>query len=425
MSKETEELVDYEDVDETIEQPETNLEEKTKGHHVGLHASGFKDFLLKKELYRAITQCGFEHPSEVQQETLPQAIIGSDILCQAKSGMGKTAVFVLSILQQLEIDPEDNDYKGPQVIVISHTRELAFQTKNEFARFSKFLPHIRAMEIIGGIPVRDQRKDLLEKKPHIIVATPGRLNQLINEKKINMKEVKHFIIDECDRVLKELSMRRDVQKIFLSTPYDKQVMMFTATLPKEVKSVCKKFMTNPIEIYVDDETKLTLHGLRQHYLKLEEKQKTQKLMDLLDALEFNQVVIFVGTTKRAEALNDLLNEVNFPSFTIHSRLPQKDRIERYQKFKDFDARILVSTDVFGRGIDIERVNIVINYDMPEDSDSYLHRVGRAGRFGTKGLTITFCSSENDSTVLHEVQSRFEVNITELPETIDITSYMNI
>merc|ERR1711881_796406 len=196
------------------------------------------------------------------------------------------------------------------------------------------------------------------------------------------------------------------------------------TLGTEIRGVCKKFMQEPHEIFVDDEAKLTLHGLLQYYCKLDEKEKNRKLNDLLDALEFNQVVIFVKSVQRAVALDKLLVECNFPSISIHSGLSQEDRIARYKQFKEFQKRIMVSTDLFGRGIDIERVNIVINYDMPSDSDSYLHRVGRAGRFGTKGLAITFSGTEDDAAVLKQVQDRFEVNIGEMPSQIDTTSYLN-
>merc|ERR1711937_553583 len=208
------------------------------------------------------------------------------------------------------------------------------------------------------------------------------------------------------------------------TPKKKQVMMFSATMTKETREVGKKFMTDPHEISIDDESKLTLHGLLQYFVKLEEKEKNRKLNDLLDALEFNQVVIFVKSVQRAIALDKLLVECNFPSIAIHSGLNQEDRISRYKQFKDFQKRIMVSTDLFGRGIDIERVNIVINYDMPDDSDSYLHRVGRAGRFGTKGLALSFVGSDDDAEVMKKVQERFEVNIGEMPAQIDTTSYLN-
>ncbi|PIL30879.1 transporter [Ganoderma sinense ZZ0214-1] len=218
-------------------------------------------------------------------------------------------------------------------------------------------------------------------------------------------------------------MRRDVQEIFRATPHHKQVMMFSATLAKEIRITCKKFMANPLEIFVDDETKLTLHGLQQHYVKLEEVGKNRKLNELLDTLDFNQVVIFVKSVARAIELDKLLVSCNFPSIAIHSGLVQEERISRYTAFKAFEKRILVATDIFGRGIDVERVNIVVNYDCPPDADSYLHRVGRAGRFGTKGLAITFVSSESDQQVMAAIQSRFEVAVPELPDHIDPASYM--
>ena len=189
-------------------------------------------------------------------------------------------------------------------------------------------------------------------------------------------------------------------------------------------------MSQPMEIDVDDEKKLTLHGLQQYYMELEEDQKNRKLNDLLDALEFNQVIIFVSKVYRAQALNDLLVKCNFPSICIHSGMKQDVRVEKYKAFKEGQKRILVATDLVARGIDIERVNIVINYDMPETdekhgqgADTYLHRVGRAGRFGTKGLGITFVASEKDSEVLNQVQERFDVDIKPLPDEIDASSYM--
>ena len=175
-------------------------------------------------------------------------------------------------------------------------------------------------------------------------------------------------------------------------------------------------------MYVD-ETKLTLHGLQQYYVKLKDSEKNKKLIDLLDILEFNQVVIFVKSVQRCIALAQLLIDQNFPAICIHRNMSQEDRLQRYQQFKDFAKRILVATNLFGRGMDIERVNIVFNYDMSESSDTYLHRVARAGRFGTKGLAITFVSEEEDAKVLNDVQQRFDVDIPELPDEIDMSSYI--
>merc|ERR1711912_148001 len=390
-----------------------------KGGYAAIHASGFRDLLLKPELLRAITDCGFEHPSEVQHECIPQAILGMDVLCQAKSGMGKTAVFVLSTLQQI-VDPVDGQVC---TIILCHTRELAFQISKEYERFSKYLTGIKCGVFFGGMPIEKDRETLRTNTPHVVVGTPGRILALIRGRELTLKNVKHFVLDECDKMLGQLDMRRDVQDIFRSTPHEKQVMMFSATLSKEIRPVCKKFMQDPMEVYVDDEAKLTLHGLQQHYVKLKDAEKNRKLFELLDVLEFNQVVIFVKSVQRCVALAQLLIEQNFPAIAIHRGMTQEERLSRYQQFKDFQKRILVATNLFGRGMDIERVNIVFNYDMPEDTDMYLHRVARAGRFGTKGLAITFVSSDEDAAVLNKVQERFDVQISELPDELDVSTYM--
>lgn len=416
-------LLDYEDEEQAEQQTadgatEAAPKKEVKGSYVSIHSSGFRDFLLKPEILRAIVDCGFEHPSEVQHECIPQAVLGMDILCQAKSGMGKTAVFVLATLQQLE--PSENHV---YVLVMCHTRELAFQISKEYERFSKYMAGVRVSVFFGGMPIQKDEEVLKTACPHIVVGTPGRILALVNSKKLNLKHLKHFILDECDKMLESLDMRRDVQEIFRNTPHGKQVMMFSATLSKEIRPVCKKFMQDPMEVYVDDEAKLTLHGLQQHYVKLKENEKNKKLFELLDVLEFNQVVIFVKSVQRCVALAQLLTDQNFPAIGIHRNMTQDERLTRYQQFKDFQKRILVATNLFGRGMDIERVNIVFNYDMPEDSDTYLHRVARAGRFGTKGLAITMVSDENDAKILNEVQDRFDVNITELPEEIELSTYI--
>uniref|UniRef100_A0A7S4TAT1 RNA helicase n=1 Tax=Alexandrium monilatum TaxID=311494 RepID=A0A7S4TAT1_9DINO len=420
-----EELPDFDEEEHAEQQKDGKEEPKEagadgkKGSYAAIHASGFRDFLLKPELLRAIVDCGFEHPSEVQHECIPQAILGTDVLCQAKSGMGKTAVFVLACLQQL-----DASEKAVRTLVVCHTRELAYQIKHEFDRFAKYFQDVKTGVVYGGIPIARDREMLRDSCPHVLIGTPGRVLGLLRDKDLKLDKLTQFVLDECDKCLDKLDMRKDVQQIFVETPKKKQVMMFSATMSPDTRSLCKKFMQDPHEIRVDEESKLTLHGLLQYYVNLAEKEKNRKLNDLLDALEFNQVVIFVKSVQRAIALDKLLVECNFPSIAIHSGLSQEDRIARYKQFKEFQKRIMVSTDLFGRGIDIERVNIVINYDMPDDSDSYLHRVGRAGRFGTKGLAITFVCGDDDAAVLKKVQERFEVNVGQMPATIDTTSYLN-
>ncbi|XP_049495981.1 ATP-dependent RNA helicase DDX39A isoform X2 [Panthera uncia] len=234
------ELLDYEEDEEPQAPPESTPappKKDVKGSYVSIHSSGFRDFLLKPELLRAIVDCGFEHPSEVQHECIPQAILGMDVLCQAKSGMGKTAVFVLATLQQIE--PVNGQVT---VLVMCHTRELAFQISKEYERFSKYMPSVKVSVFFGGLSIKKDEEVLKKNCPHVVVGTPGRILALVRNRSLNLKNVKHFVLDECDKMLEQLDMRRDVQEIFRLTPHEKQCMMFSATLSKEIRPVCRKFM---------------------------------------------------------------------------------------------------------------------------------------------------------------------------------------
>ncbi|KAE8718434.1 DEAD-box ATP-dependent RNA helicase 56 [Hibiscus syriacus] len=362
-----EELLDYEEEDEKApDSVSTKAADSAKKGYVGIHSSGFRDFLLKPELLRAIVDSGFEHPSEgkvrklmsdfnicshcfyihhfnkktVQHECIPQAILGMDVICQAKSGMGKAAVFVLSTLQQIE--PVAGQVAA---LVLCHTRELAYQICHEFERFSTYLPDIKVAVFYGGVNIKVHKDLLKNERPHV-VGTPGRILALTRDKDLSLKNVRHAILDECDKMLESLGMPSN-------------------------------FLLSAVDILL----------------------------------------------LRAAELNKLLVECNFPSICIHSGMSQEERLTRYKSVKEGHKRILVATDLVGRGIDIERVNIVINYDMPDSADTYLHRVGRAGRFGTKGLAITCVSSASDSDVLN--QERLEVDIKELPEQIDTSTYSKI
>merc|ERR1712187_402854 len=225
---------------------------------------------------------------------------------------GKTAVFVLACLQQI-----DASEKAVKVLVVCHTRELAYQIKHEFDRFAKYFADVKTGVVYGGMPMGKDRDLLKDSCPHVLIGTPGRVLGLLREKDLKLEKLTQFVLDECDKCLDKLDMRKDVQQIFVETPKKKQVMMFSATMSKETRELCKKFMQDPHEISVD-ESKLTLHGLLQYFVKLTEKEKNRKLNDLLEALEFNQVVIFVKSVQRAIALDKLLVECSFPSIAIHS-----------------------------------------------------------------------------------------------------------
>eukprot|EP00004_Rigifila_ramosa_P008696 TRINITY_DN19_c0_g1_i4.p1 TRINITY_DN19_c0_g1~~TRINITY_DN19_c0_g1_i4.p1 ORF type:complete len:400 (+),score=92.58 TRINITY_DN19_c0_g1_i4:47-1201(+) len=243
-------LVDFqEEEDDIVETVPAAAEQKPKKEgYSGAHASSFRDLLLKPELLQAITKHGFEHPSEVQQECIPQAILGGDVLCQAKSGMGKTAVFVLSTLQQIK--PVAGEV---HVLVLCHTRELAYQIASEYNRFAENFDGIRTEVIYGGVNIVTQRQMLASNPPNIIVGTPGRVLQLAREGALKLNKIKHFVLDECDKILDSVDMRADIQDVFKMTPHSKQVMMFSATLSKATRVTCKKFMQNVSSFFFSDQ----------------------------------------------------------------------------------------------------------------------------------------------------------------------------
>ena len=419
MSKPNEDMLEY----------SSDGESKTKGNkakttrragaqkaqsQTTTHASTFKDFHLKEELIRATGEAGFENPSEVQCEGIPFIIYGDDLICQAKSGMGKTAVFVLGVLQAIDLSGDPF-----QSLILCHTRELAYQIAKEFERLGKYLPDLRVAQIYGGVNEDAQILSLKNSPPQIIVGTPGRTLSLIQSKHIKVDKLKFFIIDECDKVLEKNDMRQTVQKIYVQTNHKKQVLMFTATLNEKITVTIKKFMREtPKMIIINEEKNLTLHGLQQFYLKVTEQMKNKILFSILQKVSFDQVIIFCSKVDRAKFLDKILQDMGFESLAIHSDLTQGERIEFYNKFKKGEKRIIVTTDLLARGIDIERVNLVINYDMPETSDTYLHRVGRAGRYKTRGNSVSFVVEANDQKVLQEIQERFVVQVEELPEQFD-------
>jgi ATP-dependent RNA helicase UAP56/SUB2 len=396
-------------------------------------ASNFKDFLLKPEILKAIQESGFEHPSRVQEETIPQATMGHDCVVQAKSGMGKTLVFVTTVLHRLKVSDQTL-----QCIVVEPTKDLVTQVAKDFQRFSTHMPDVVIQKVVGGVDLRTQKTALKENPPHIIVATPGRLSQLVEDSTLDLSKITMFVVDEVDKVLEKADMRMQVQKAFIKTPQNKQVLMLSATLADDMKKVVARYVRDPKEILLEPD-KLTLHGLKQFYVALPAEAKNRKLIDLLDNLQFNQVMIFVSTKQRADALNRILNENDFPSACLHGGMGTHDRDRQYLAFKSgMDKRLLVTTDVCARGIDVEKVNIVINYDFPVAqpdeqnpkltpdeiaADTYLHRVGRAGRFGNRGLAVSFLESDADRRVFDIVQSRFKVQIEELPDEIDPAAHM--
>lgn len=369
----------------------------------------FKDFLLRDELLQSIHDVQFEHPSIVQQLTIPKAIMGVDILCQAKSGTGKTAVFVLSTLQQFIFVPKETS-----ILVIAHSKELVKQIEAEYRRFCKHMPDVTVRSFTGKTDLLSDIKALESAMPTVFVGTIGRTLDLVDRKIAVFRHLKHFVVDEADEILLRLKTRYNLQRILYRTPLAKQTMLFSATMGVEVKEDCLKFLRNPHVVNVD-ENKLTLHGLEQFYKHIDEAQKCSYLVSLLDRINFTQVVIFVEDKDRADHLSNFLEIEKFPSMKIHSGIESKTRDENFNLFREGKARILVTTNLMARGIDVADVNVVVNFDMPDSADTYLHRVGRAGRFETKGMAVSFIESEKDKEVLKDIQARFEVDVKMIEE----------
>lgn len=385
------ELIDYDDTD------------TGKQQSMATTTANFNDFLLRDEIMKIIGEVAFEHPSEVQQKCIPKAILGVDVLCQAKSGTGKTAVFVISTLQQFTA------VKGETaVIVIVHTREMAMQVRDEYRRFLKYFGDVRAECFLGGVPVIEDAEKL-RVAPAIAIGTPGRMHDLVQRGLLKTKSVKFFVVDEVDQIIGDLKMRWDVQRIFTSCEKEKQCIFLSATL-SEVREDCLKFLRDPHEIIIE-EKKLTLHGLSQFYSIVNDK--LSALSSLLDNTDFNQCIVFIRNKDEAKRICAALKRLGFPTVEIHSGMSVEDRRNNFNSFKKLNFRILVSTDLMSRGIDVQDINLVVNCDVPDSPDTYLHRVGRAGRFETVGTAVTFLSNDYDKAVINEVQKKFEVEIKEM------------
>ncbi|KAG0082634.1 Suppressor of the cold-sensitive snRNP biogenesis mutant brr1-1 [Podila epicladia] len=394
-----------------------NPETKEKPSHDSASTATFRDFLLKPELIRALIDCDLEKPSEVQQNCLQHSFYGTDTLCRANSGTGKTTAFVLSTLQQLH--PVDGEVSA---IVLCDTSMLVHQIKGEYTRLGKYLPDIRIGVFDSKTSLAADEKVLKDVAlcPHIAVGIPARFKNLIALGLLQAENIKHVVLDECDKIMEDDGMRLNVYDIFKKVPRTRQVLMFGATMNDQLRNRCKKLMHNPQEISVDDDDaadRTLHHSFRQYYLNLTEREKIQKLGNLLYELEFNQVCIFVQSSNRAEKLDKILQEACLPSTSDHSQLTPGTRITRFKDFKEFKKRIVVSTDTLSRCVDVSRVNVVVNYDFPQDADTYFSRVGRAGRFGTKGIAISFVSSDDNRAVLRSVHDRFRITILEMPANV--------
>ena len=362
---------------------------------------------LSIPILRGIYSYGFEKPSPIQKKAIIPILQGKDIIAQAQSGTGKSGAFVIGALESIT-----EKHNCTQVVVLSPTRELARQSLNVIKQIGT-MTKIRSQLLIGGTPTEIDI-DLLEKNvPHIISGCPGRIFDMIRRKHLRMETVKFIILDEADEMLSQ-GFKEQIYKIFQPLDNNVQIGLFSATLPKEIESLTSRFMRNPIKILVKQEL-LTLQGISQFYVALgNDSDKYDTLKDIFSTLIISQAIIYCNSIKRVIDLYDAMTHDEFPVEHIHGDMEEEQRRTIYENFKSGTCRVLVSTDLFSRGIDVQQVSIVINFDLPKNIHTYLHRIGRSGRWGRKGTAINF-TSRRDFNRIKEIEEYYSTEVKELPQ----------
>ncbi|KFA79067.1 hypothetical protein S40288_08149 [Stachybotrys chartarum IBT 40288] len=372
----------------------------------------FENFALKRDLLMGIFEAGFEKPSPIQEEAVPVALTGRDILARAKNGTGKTAAFVIPALER--INPKVSKI---QCLILVPTRELAMQTSQVCKTLGKHLG-VNVMVTTGGTGLRDDIVRL-QDPVHIVVGTPGRILDLAGKNVADLSECSMFIMDEADKLL-SVEFTPVIEQLLQFHPKDRQVMLFSATFPLSVKDFSDRNMTNPYEINLMDE--LTLRGITQYYAFVEEKQKVHCLNTLFSKLQINQSIIFCNSTNRVELLAKKITELGYSCFYSHARMQQQARNRVFHDFRNGVCRNLVCSDLLTRGIDIQAVNVVINFDFPKNAETYLHRIGRSGRYGHLGLAINLINWD-DRFNLYNIERDLGTEIQPIPANIDKSLYV--
>lgn len=372
----------------------------------------FNDFFLKRELLLGIHEAGFDKPSPIQEETIPIALAGRDVLARAKNGTGKTAAFVIPCLEKVR--PEENTL---QVLILVPTRELALQTSQVTKELGKHL-HVEVMATTGGTSLRDDIIRLYNPV-HILVATPGRVLDLANKGIANLSSCSLVVMDEADKLLSP-EFQPLIEHITKFLPKERQFLLFSATFPITVKEFRDNYLERPYEINLMEQ--LTLKGVSQYYAFVEERQKIHCLNTLFTKLQINQSIIFCNSVNRVELLAKKITELGYSCFYIHAKMLQANRNQVFHDFRRGACRNLVCSDLFTRGIDIQAVNVVINFDFPKNSETYLHRIGRSGRFGHLGIAVNFVTYD-DRFNLYKIEQELGTEIKPIPPEIDTSLYV--
>lgn len=360
---------------------------------------------LKENLLRGIFGYGFEVPSSIQQRAILPVIKGHDVLAQSQSGTGKTATFSISVLQNI-----DTEVAKTQALILAPTRELALQIQKVVLSLGDFL-NVKCHACIGGTLVQDDIAKLREGV-HVVVGTPGRVQDMIQRRDLRTDNIKMFVLDEADEMLSR-GFKGQIYDIFQLLPRNIQVVLLSATMPNAVLEVTTKFMRDPIRILVKKD-ELTLEGIKQFYVNVgEEKYKIDVLVDLYETITITQAVIFCNTRRKVEYVMEELTSRDFTVSAMHGDMDQAQRDTIMKEFRTGSSRILISTDLLARGIDVQQVSLVINFDLPTNQENYIHRIGRGGRFGRKGVAINFITSQ-DFGAMKEIETFYATEINEMP-----------
>ncbi|KAJ3120847.1 translation initiation factor eIF4A [Nowakowskiella sp. JEL0407] len=370
--------------------------------------SEFDEMGLKEELLRGIYANGFERPSTIQQRGILPVLRGRDVIAQSQSGTGKTATFSISVLQSI-----DASKKETQALILAPTRELAQQIQKVVIALGIYMD-IECHLCVGGVNVREDARKL-EAGPQIVVGTPGRVNDMINRGILQREFIKMFVLDEADEMLSR-GFREQIQDIWQLLPHDVQVVLLSATMPNDVLEVTEKFMKDPIRILVKRD-ELTLEGIKQFYVAVEKEDwKLDTLCDLYETITITQAVIFCNTRRKVMWVAEQLQKEEFTVSAMHADMTAVDRALIMKEFRSGSSRVLIATDLLARGIDVHQVSLVINYDLPTNKENYIHRIGRGGRFGKKGVAINFVTNE-DVPMLRELETFYNTQVEEMPSNI--------
>lgn len=361
---------------------------------------------LKRNLLRGIYGIGFENPSPIQKKAIIPMTEKNDIIAQAQSGTGKTGAFSIGTLQII-----DETLDKTQAIIMSPTRELSKQIHGVLSMLSNQM-NIKLQLLIGGTSTDEDKEKLKNNNPHIIIGCPGRIYDMLRRKHIDTEKLNLLVLDEADEMLSS-GFKEQIYNIFQYLNNDVQVALFSATIPNDLYSLTNQFMRDPIKILVKQE-KLTLQGIKQFYIGLDnDEHKFMALKDLFSAISVNQCIIYCNSINRTKDLYNAMVKEEYPVICIHSGMSEVERQESYQSFKSGQARTLICTDLFSRGIDVQQVSVVINFDVPKNIHVYIHRIGRSGRWGRKGVGINFIT-KRDQSKLEEIKQFYCTQVDELP-----------